>query len=114
MAIIVALGTSWRNSSSRFAPNTPVMKTAPVTLLPRPIEAGNEAVPDRIAPAREDDGNGAGFRLGGDRRNVVCDYHGHWQSATNRPPGPAARSVMAVCRAIFDRDVLALDKADFL
>ena len=34
MAIVVALGTSWRSSSSRFVPNTAVRKLTPVTLLP--------------------------------------------------------------------------------
>ena len=33
-AIVVALGTSWRSSSSRFAPNTLAKKTTPVTLPP--------------------------------------------------------------------------------
>jgi hypothetical protein len=32
MAIVVALGTSWRSSSSRLAPNTPAKKLTPVIL----------------------------------------------------------------------------------
>ena len=34
MPIVVALGTSWRSSSSRFAPNTAAKKLTPVTLPP--------------------------------------------------------------------------------
>ena len=34
MAIVVALGTSWRSNSSRFAPSTPQKKITPVTLPP--------------------------------------------------------------------------------
>ena len=35
----------------------------------RPVEAGDEAVPDRIAPGREDDRNRRGRGLGRERRN---------------------------------------------
>ena len=34
MAIVPALGTSWRSSSSRLPPTVPAMKTTPVTLPP--------------------------------------------------------------------------------
>ena len=45
--------------------------------------------------------------------DVGRDYHGH--RASNQI-GRQGRQpiIMAVCPAIFDRDVLALDKADFL
>jgi hypothetical protein len=33
-ATVLALGASWRSSSSRFAPNTPEKKTTPVTFAP--------------------------------------------------------------------------------
>ena len=32
--MVVAVGTSWRSSSSRFAPKTEPKKTTPVTLPP--------------------------------------------------------------------------------
>ncbi len=55
MAIVVALGTSWRSSSSRFAPNTPPKKLTPVTLPPgrlrlatRPFVTGSPPLPNTI------------------------------------------------------------------
>ena len=43
----------------------------------RPVEAGNEAVADRIAPAREDDRHCRGRGLGRGHRNGVAGDHSH-------------------------------------
>ena len=112
-AIVVALGTSWRSSSSRFAPNTPAKKTHARDVAARPVEAGDEAAPDRIAPGREDDRHRRGRGLGRERRNVVPDDHGH--RPANQISHQSRQPIrLIVRRAIFDRDVLALDEACFL
>ena len=113
MAIVVALGTSWRSSSSRFAPNTPLKKTHARDVAARPVEAGDEAVPDRVAPGREDDRHRRGCGLGRERRNGVPDDHGH--RPANQIGHQSRQPIKLIFRrAIFDRDVLALDEACFL
>ena len=72
MAIVVALGTSWRSSSSRFAPNVGGEKAHAGDVAARPVEAGDEAVRDRVAAGREDDRHRRGCGLGRQRRNRCC------------------------------------------
>ena len=79
----------------------------------RPVEAGDEAVPDRVAAGREDNRYRRGCGLGRERRIVVADDHGH------RPADQISRQSRQPIRLIFrlaefDRDVLALDEAGFL
>ena len=79
----------------------------------RPVEAGDQALLDRVAPAREDDRHRRGCGLGRERRNGVPDDHGHRPAnqighQSRQPIGLILR------RAEFDRDVLALDEACFL
>ena len=79
----------------------------------RPVEAGDEAVLDRVAPGREDDRYRRGCGLGRERRIAVPDDHGH--RPANQFSHQSRQSIRAIFRrAKFDRDVLALDEAGFL
>ena len=42
-----------------------------------PVEVGYEALPDRIAPDREDNRNRRGYGLGRECPVRVCDNYGH-------------------------------------
>ena len=80
----------------------------------RPVEAGDEAVPDRVAAAREDDRHRRGCGLGRQSAALLSATI----TATGRRIRSATRagnrSVLTFRRAEFDRDVLALDEARFL
>jgi hypothetical protein len=79
----------------------------------RPVQAGDEAVPDRVAPSREDDWNRCGCGLGCEDRDEISGDHSHWPVDQF---GHQCRQPinLIVCIAIFDGDVLALDEARFL
>jgi hypothetical protein len=77
-------------------------------------EAGREAELHRIDTNGEDDRHGRGCRLGGKRRGRADrDHAGH--AAVGEIGCQHRQSViLAVCKAIFDRDVLAFDVAGLL
>ena len=107
--IVVALGTSWRSNSNRFAPKSLTIKTTPVILSPGRAKAGNKAVPDRVTPRDEDDWHCYGCSLGHDSRGIVRDDYGHRlliKSATNSPQCNPTTSA----RPNRSRNVLTLDK----
>ena len=79
----------------------------------RPVEAGDQALLDRVAAAPEDDRHRRGCGLGGERRIVVPDDHGHRPAEQIGHQGRQSISLI-VRRAILDRDVLALDEARVL
>ena len=113
MAIVVAFGTSWRSSSSRFGSNCAAKKLTPVTLPPGRLRLATRPSLTGIAAGREDNRNRRGRGLGRQRRRVVPDDHGH------RPANQFGRQrrqpIGLIFRpAVFDRDVLALDEAGFL
>src|SRR5262249_48988234 len=78
----------------------------------RPAEAGDEAVPDRVAAGHEHDRHGRGCGLGRERRIVVADDHRHRTADQISDQRRQAIKVI-LRRAVFDRDVLILDVAGF-
>ena len=113
MPIVVALGTSWRKSSSCFAPSTPEKKTTPVTLPPgrlrlatRPSLTGSPPLAKPSVLSRLRPWPPA-------RRGAVADDHGH--RPANQFGHQSRQPINLIVRiAVFDRDVLALDEACFL
>ena len=65
------------------------MKLTPVTLPPRPVEAGDEAIPDRVAPGRKDDRHRRGCGLGRERRRGIADDQGYLPAKKVRHQKPA-------------------------
>src|SRR5262249_54232372 len=78
-----------------------------------PVEAGDEANPDRVAPGHKDDRHRRGYGLGRERRRGFADDQGYLPMKKVRHQKLQPVSLMLV-RAVFDRDVLALDEACFL
>ena len=85
----VALGTIWRSSSSRFAPDVPLSKDYAGDVAARPIEAGDEAVLDRVAAGREDDRYRRGRSFGREHGNGVSERSRPPAAESDRPPRPA-------------------------
>jgi len=80
----------------------------------RLVEAGDEAGRDRVFGGREDDGDRRGRRL--DR--ACCDTGGrddHGHPPANQLGRQSGQAIVVILRpAVFDRQVLALDKAEIL
>jgi hypothetical protein len=79
----------------------------------RPVEAGDDAVPDRVAPARDDEWCARGCGFGREPRRGIADDHRRLPAdqiryQSRQPIGMIFR------RAGFDGDVPALDEARFL
>ena len=111
--IVVALGTSWRSSSSRFAPSWPARKLTPVTLPPGRLRLATRPSLTGSPPVSEDDRHRRGCGLGRERRTAVHDDHGDRQA--NQIGHQRRQAIYLILRiAVFDRDVLALDEACFL
>ena len=51
--------------------------SSPGDIATRPVEAGDEAIPDWVAPAREDDGDRRSRCLSCERRVEITDDHGY-------------------------------------
>jgi hypothetical protein len=90
-------------------------KIVPCDIAARPGEARNQTEPDRIFANTEDDGDGRGCSLGGQRRNGAAhrEDHGDW------PAGKFARQYwqtveLVLGPTVFDHDVLAFDITAFL
>ena len=78
----------------------------------RPVEAGDEAQRDGVAPVRKDDRHRRGCGLGRERRNSIADDDGH--GPADQFSDQRRQSIGAVVRiAIFDCDVLSLDEPCF-
>src|SRR5262245_978387 len=76
------------------------------------IQAGHQAVLDRIAAGREDDWHRPRCRLSGDSSKGVPDYHAHWPA--KEIAYQRLQPISLIVRiAFFDCDVLALDEACF-
>src|SRR5262245_50696479 len=76
------------------------------------IQAGHQAVLDRIAAGREDDWHRPRCRLSGDSSKGVPDYHAHWPA--KEIAHQRLQPISLIVRiAFFDCDVLALDEACF-
>ena len=113
MAIVVALGTSWRNSSSRFAPNTPAKKTTPVTLPPGRLRLATRPSLTGSLPVAKTIGTVVVAALAASAARAISDDHGH--RPANQISHQSRQPINLIVRiAIFDRDVLALDEACFL
>ena len=113
MAIVVALGTSWRSSSSRFAPNTPPKKLTPVTLPPGRLRLATRPCLTGSPPVAKTIGTVVVAALAASAEMVFADDHGH--RPANQFGHQRRQPVMLIFRlAKFDRDVLALDEACFL
>jgi hypothetical protein len=67
------------------------------------FQTGDEAVPDRIAPTREDDRYRRGCGLGRVRRRAICDDHGH------RPANQFSHQCRQSIRLTFRRAVLVMN-----
>ena len=79
------------------------------------MQAGNEATPERIGAACEDDRYGRGRRLGRQCRclSAHCNNDGHL--LTHEIGGePCQLIVLTVSPAIVESDVLTLDEACFI
>src|SRR5262249_45585340 len=74
-----------------------------------PVEVGDEASPDRVAPGRKDDRHRRGCGLGRERRRGIADDQSYLPAKKVRHQ---RRRIPA--RVEFDPDVLALDKACYL
>src|SRR5262249_61297633 len=62
-AIVVALGTSWRSNSNRFAPNTALRKLTPVTLPPGRLRLATRPSLTGAAPVAKTTGTVVGGGL---------------------------------------------------
>src|SRR5262245_3512349 len=107
-------GTSSCNSSSLFGPRLGVQRDHAGSVAARPIEAGDQPGLDRIAAAAEHDGTRRGRRLchgaGG-----ATDGDDHSDLTTNQIGRQCRQSVIsALCPAVFNGHVPALDIAGFL
>ena len=58
-------------------PQRPGEKANARHVATRPVEAGDEAIPDRVASGDEDDRNSRGRSLGRKGRDTVRNDHGH-------------------------------------
>src|SRR5215831_19941622 len=105
-AIMLAVGTSARNSSSRFATSREVNRLTPVTLLPGRLRLAT------IAPCYEDDRNRGGRRLGRECRRVTtcCENHG-WLTASQIGRQRGQPIVLTLGPAKCDVHILPLDVA---
>src|SRR5262245_34680369 len=80
-----------------------------------PVEAGDEALLDRIAAADEDDGRCCGHRLGSQSRGRAAGRSDHRRVAMNQIGSKRRQTVeMALRPAVFDPHVSALDEAGFM
>ena len=112
-AIVVALGTSWRSSSSRFAPNTPEKKTTPVTLPPGRLRLATRPSLTGSPPVAKTIGTVVVAALAASAAMLFADDHGH--RPANQISHQRRQPIRLIFRrAVFDRDVLALDEACFL
>ena len=107
----LAVGTSSRSSDSRRTVASGGRKTAG-EVAARLCQAGDKPELDRVLGGGEYDRNGAGFRLGRERRRGSSDGDDHRHLAANefgrhhrQPIDPAVRP------AVLDRHVLALEEA---
>jgi hypothetical protein len=81
----------------------------------RLVEPVDEAELDRIAAAREYDGDRRRRRLGRQRRRITPARHYDGNAAVDQLGRQGGKPIVATLRpAEFDRDVLALDVAGFL
>src|ERR1700682_3383407 len=64
-----------------FCPDLAGEKAHARDVAARSVNARYEAVPDRVAPADEDDRHRRGCGFGGERRSNVADEHGHRPAA---------------------------------
>jgi hypothetical protein len=112
--ITLALGTSSRSNSNRFAPRVLVTKVTPVTLPPGTVETRNEAEIDRVSADRENDWNGCGCSFGShSRRRSKRNDHGRW--VRHQIGSYCWQPVEArIGRAIFDCEIAPLDVASVL
>src|SRR5262245_35919897 len=77
-----------------------------------PVEVGDEAVPDRVAPGHKDDRHRRGCGLGCDRRRGIADDQGYLPAKKVRYQKRQPSLILG--RAVLDRNVPALDEACFL
>jgi hypothetical protein len=78
----------------------------------RPGEVGDEPKPDRVYSDDEDDGDRRGCRLGRQRRSGTSGHHDHGNLPANQFGRQRRQPIeLIVGRAVFDRHVLALDRA---
>jgi hypothetical protein len=78
-----------------------------------PVEAGDEAIPDRVAPGHKYDRHCRGRGLGRERRRGIADDQGYLPAKKVRHQKRQLVSLTLV-GAVLDGDVLALDIASLL
>ena len=79
----------------------------------RPVEAGDEAILDRVAPNHKDDRHRLGCGLGRERRRGIADDQGYLP--VQQIGDQRRQSIkLIVGPAVFDPVVLTLDKPAFL
>ena len=77
MAISVALGTNWRNKSSRFAPKPVTKKVTPVILPPGRLRLVTRPSLTGSLPVAKMMGSVVSYCLGREHRVEIADDHGH-------------------------------------
>src|SRR5262249_20144343 len=77
----------------------------------RPVEVGDEAIPDRVAPGHKDDRHRCHCGLGCERSRGIADDQGYLLAKKVRHQKRYPSLILG--RAELDRDVLALDEACF-
>ena len=89
-------------------------KGNPRDVTARAIEAGDEALPDRIAAKREYDRNRGGRRLGSQNRAASSRCGDHRHITVDQVVSKRRQSIGLVLRkTVFDRHVATFDVADF-
>ena len=89
-------------------------KADPCDVSARPVEACDEAGPDRVATEREDDRYRGGRRLGRQNRIAASGRGDHRHLAGDQIGRKCRQSILLVFRiAVFDRHVTAFDIAGF-
>ena len=90
-------------------------KIDPGQVAARPGEAGDKTEPDRVFAGDEDDGDRRGCRLGRQRDGSTADRGDHGDLPANQIGRQRRQPIdLILGPAVFDRHVLALDKARFL
>src|SRR5215472_7929681 len=113
-AMMVAVGTSSRSTSSCFGPSSTVRVDTPVRLPPGRFRLATSPSATGSPPCNEDDRYGRGRSLRSECRGSAGDCRNHGHVAANEIRQQRWKSIVLILRpAIFDSHVFALDIAGF-
>ena len=113
-ANIPAPGTSSCSSPSPFGADSASNQLIAGHVAARPVEAGDQARPDRVSAAIEDDRDRRGRRFGRQSGAEAAGRGNHGHLAADQFGRQRRQSIALPVRpTVLDRDILALDIAGF-